>query len=155
MGAGFLQDLANQGATQDAYKTTQGANFNYTTPNTPYWGQYTPPMDINAPKTPEPTVSQTPQTSPEFVLPMNRPTGIAAAIQQQQTSAPKDSNTSSFNNPSPLPNYSMYIPPAMMPDINAYLQSPNSLLSSMQDAGIPSAGAGRFSNLLSTNTKGK
>jgi hypothetical protein len=62
---------------------------------------------------------------------------------------------SSFDNPSALPNYAMYIPPSQMPDINAYLQNPNSLLGALQSAGVPSAGAGRFSNLLSTNTKGK
>jgi hypothetical protein len=42
-----------------------------------------------------------------------------------------------------------------MPNINAYLQNPNSLLGAMQSSGMPSSGAGRFSNLLSTNTKGK
>ena len=63
-------------------------------------------------------------------------------------------NKGSFENPSPLPSYVMYIPPKQMPNINAYLQNPNSLLGAMQDTGVPSAGAGRFSNLLSTNTTG-
>jgi hypothetical protein len=134
MGAGFLQDLANQSATQEAqqftmptyqgggYTTMQGDNFNYTTPNAPYAGMYTAPVNINAPR--------------------EEPQGSSGA-------------KSSFKNPSPLPNYSMYIPPEQMPDINAYLQNPNSLLGALQSAGVPSAGAGRFSNLLSTNTTGK
>lgn len=144
MGAGFLQDLTNQGATQTpqtptytmptyqggGYTTTQGDNFNYTTPNAPYWGTYTEPMNIN-------------------------PTNTTLAGTLQNMRGQYSDPTSSFNNPSRLPNYSMYIAPEQMPNINAYLQNPNSLLGAMQSSGMPSSGAGRFSNLLSTNTKGK
>lgn len=152
MGAGFLQDLANKGATQNATQapqytmptyqgggvtTTQGDNFNYTTPNAPYAGMYTAPMNINPS-----SATKQPQYDSRGKL-INILT------------KPKDSNQSSFDNPSALPNYAMYIPPSQMPDINAYLQNPNSLLGALQSAGVPSAGAGRFSNLLSTNTKGK
>lgn len=149
------QNMPPPQASQNAYTTTQGSNFNFTQPNSAYWGRYTEPMNINAPRTAatESTPTTT-DTSQEFVLPMNRGAAMGWTV-PQQTSVTKDSSTSSFDNPSPLPNYSMYIPPSMMPNINAYLQSPNSLLSAMQDAGISSAGAGRFSNLLSTNSKGK
>jgi len=139
---GMIRNPQNQGAVQNAqftmptysnggYTTTQGDNFNYTTPNAPYFGSYTLPMDINAPQTfvPQP-VKKGKKTKDEIAK-------------------------ESFENPSPLPNYSMYIPPEMMPNINAYLNSPNSLLGAMQDSGLPSSGAGRFSNLLSTNTTGR
>jgi hypothetical protein len=150
MGAGFLQDLSNQSAAQNAqqftmptyqgggYTTTQGDNFNYTTPNAPYWGTYTAPLNINSTN----TVAEQPQYNSR---------GKLITKSKSSAKSPEDS----FNNPSPLPNYAMYIAPAQMPDINAYLASPNSLLGAMQDAGVPSSGAGRFSNLLSTNTKGK
>jgi hypothetical protein len=141
MGAGFLQDLNNQGATQaptytmptyqgGGYTTMQGDNFNYTTPDAPYWGTYTEPMNIN-------------------------PTNTTLTGTLKNMRGKSSDPTSSFNNPSPLPNYSMYIAPEQMPNINAYLQNPNSLLGAMQSSGMPSSGAGRFSNLLSTNTKGK
>jgi len=144
MGAGFLQNLANQGAVENAtmptykgggYTTTQGDNFNYTTPNAPYWGTYTAPININ-----QSNAVKQPQYD-----------SLGKLI---HTST--DSNQSSFDNPSPLPSYSMYIAPEHMPNINAYLQNPNSLLGALQSSGVPSAGAGRYSNLLSTNTsKGK
>jgi hypothetical protein len=150
MGAGFFQNLNNQGAAQNAtqapqytmpayqgggYTTTQGENFNQTTPNAPYWGTYTAPMNINAPNT---KVVEQPKYD-------NRGRLI-------KTTAKKvDKNQQSFDNPSPLPDYSMYIAPEQMPDINAYLQNPNSLLGAIQDSGIPSSGAGRYSSLLSTN----
>lgn len=151
----IAQNVPPPQASQNAYTTTQGSNFNFTQPNSAYWGRYTEPMNINAPRTAatESTPTTT-NTSKEVVLPMNQGANMGWSI-PQETSTKKDSSTSSFDNPSPLPNYSMYIPPAMMPDINAYLANPNSLLGAMQDAGISSAGAGRFSNLLSTNSKGK
>jgi len=149
MGAGFFQNLNNQGAVQNAtmptyqgggYTTTQGDNFNYTTPNAPYWGTYTAPMNINA-------TNQQPAEQPKY-------DSRGRLIKTAKKST--DSNQDSFNNPSPLPNYSMYIAPEQMPDINAYLQNPNSLLSALQNAGVPSSGAGRYSSLLSTNSsKGK
>jgi hypothetical protein len=184
MGAGFFQDLANQGATQNAIQTpnimptyqgggvatTQGKNFNQTTNVAPYWGTYTAPVNINPANT-----AQTTQAAPE-----NTYQGSGGQVYydpqkgQYYTQTPtvwgfggeknyigsslKGSSDSggSFDNPSPLPNYSMYIPPEHMPDINAYLQNPNSLLGALQSSGVPSAGAGRYSNLLSTNTsKGK
>jgi hypothetical protein len=149
MGAGFLQDLANQGATQNAtqapqymmpnyqgggYTTTQGNNFNYTTPSAPYAGMYTAPLNINSSN-----IAKQPQYD----------------IFGKLITTSTDPNQESFDNPSPLPNYSMYIAPEQMPNINAYLQNPNSLLGALQSAGVPSAGAGRFSNLLSTNTTGR
>lgn len=101
-----------------------GQYFNQTTNTSPYFGYYTEPMNINA-------------TMPTSTLDSKgRPV--------------KSKATSSFDNPSPLPNYSMYIAPSQMPNINAYLANPNSLLGAMQSAGIPISGAGRFSN--STNT---
>jgi hypothetical protein len=145
MGAGFLQDLANQSAAQNAqqftmptyqgggYTTTQGDNFNYTTPDAPYAGMYTEPININ------PIVAQQPKYDSR---------GRLITPFKKSSRSPEES----FNNPSPLPNYSMYIAPAQMPNINAYLQNPNSLLGAMQESGVPIAGAGRFSNLLSTNT---
>jgi hypothetical protein len=144
MGAGFLQDLTNQGATQaptytmptyqgGGYTTTQGDNFNYTTPDAPYWGTYTAPMNIN------PITPQQPKYDSR---------GRLITPFKKSSRSPEES----FNNPSPLPNYSMYIAPEQMPNINAYLQNPNSLLGAMQSSGMPSSGAGRFSNLLSTNT---
>lgn len=152
------QNMPSPQSSQNAYTTAQGNNFNFTQPNSAYAGRYTEPMNINAPRAAAPAPAPA-QTSPEFVLPMNRPTGLAASAIagqiQQQAPTTKDSETSNFDNPAPLPNYRMYIPPEMMPNINAYLQSPNSLLGEMQNAGIPSAGAGRFSNLLSTLSKGK
>jgi len=189
MGAGFLQNLANQGAVQNAtmptyqgggYTTTQGDNFNYTTPNAPYWGGYTAPVNINASNTAQTT--QATESNPFDMF--NKPAGGQVYYDPQkgqyytQENSPMsymfggntngrsyigsslkgsgDSNQSSFDNPSHLPNYSMYIAPEHMPDINAYLANPNSLLGALQSSGVPSAGAGRYSNLLSTNTsKGK
>lgn len=188
MGAGFLQDLVNKGATQNAtqapqytmptyqgggYTTTQGDNFNYTTPNAPYAGTYTAPMNIN----PTNTAKTTPSTKsnpfnkggqvyydPEKGQYYTQDNSLVSVMFGGNTngrsymgSSPTESSGSgsSFDNPSALPNYAMYIPPSQMPDINAYLQNPNSLLGALQSAGVPSAGAGRFSNLLSTNTKGK
>ena len=188
MGAGFLQDLTNQGATQNAqqftmptyqgggYTTTQGDNFNYTTPDAPYAGTYTAPVNINSSGAPQ-TVSTPPSNSykggggqvfydpqkgqyytqaPSVMGSMYGATGNMGT-RNYIGSSPRGSRGAegSFENPSPLPNYSMYIAPEQMPDINAYLQNPNSLLGALQSAGVPSAGAGRFSNLLSTNTKGK
>jgi hypothetical protein len=186
MGAGFLQDLNNQGATQNAqqftmptyqgggYTTTQGDNFNYTTPDAPYAGTYTAPVNINAPRAAETTPTR---SSNPFQMQSGGQVYYDPAKGQYYTqntsilpfmfgnssgrsyigSSPRGSSSAegSFENPSPLPNYSMYIAPEQMPNINAYLNNPNSLLSAMQSSGVPSAGAGRFSNLLSTNTKGK
>jgi len=184
MGERFLQDLTNQGATQEAapqftmptyqgggYTTTQGQNFNYTTPDAPYAGMYTAPVNINAPKAAETT--PTPPANPfqsggavfydpakgqyytqnTGVLPFmfgGTMMGGSGGSRNYIGSSPQGSSGAggSFENPSPLPNYSMYIAPEQMPDINAYLNNPNSLLSAMQNAGVPSAGAGRFSNLL-------
>ena len=56
----------------------------------------------------------------------------------------KGSDTTSFENPSTLPLYSMYIPPSSMPNINAYLQSPASLLGAMQSANVAPQGAGQY-----------
>jgi hypothetical protein len=142
---GMTSNPQNQGAAQNAqftmptysgggYTTTQGDNFNYTTPNAPYWGSYTDPVNITPP-TPKPVVEYDRNGKP---VKKGKKTKDEIARE-------------SFENPSPLPNYSMYIPPAMMPNVNAYLNSPNSLLGQMQDSGLPSSGAGRFSNLLSTN----
>jgi hypothetical protein len=157
MGAGFFQDLANQGATQNAtqapqytmptyqgggYTTTKGDNFNYTTPNAPYAGMYTEPLNINP-------------TNTALKPVQNKPTYSMFGMPITFANEPKNDSQSSFDNPSALPNYAMYIPPSQMPDINAYLQNPNSLLGAMQDAGVPITGAGKYSNLLSTNTKGK
>ena len=65
----------------------------------------------------------------------------------------KGSSTSSFENPSALPLYSMYVAPSSMPNINSYLQSPTSLLGAMQSAsGIPQ-GAGQY--LTSNTSTGK
>jgi hypothetical protein len=188
MGAGFLQDLNNQGATQEAapqytmptyqgggYTTTQGDNFNYTTPDAPYAGMYTAPLNINssgATQTAPPPPANTyrgnggqvyyDQAKGQYYTQPSQSIGMGSFANERSGrqyigSSPRGSNNSnsSFENPSPLPNYSMYIAPEQMPNINAYLNNPNSLLSAMQDAGIPSSGAGRFSNLLSTNTKGK
>ncbi len=132
-----LQNLYNQGAIQQGndYNTTLGNYFNQTTPTSPYWGTYTAPMNIN------PIAAQQPQYDSR---------GKLIKLSKNSSKSPEDS----FNNPSPLPNYSMYIAPEQMPNINAYLQNPNSLLGAMQESGVPSAGAGRFSNLLSTNTTG-
>jgi len=148
MGAG-IEQLINQGATQDATQALTQApeqmpiqapfqNFNNTTPSAPYWGTYTSSLNTN-PSNPANIVVEQPKYNSRGKL-----------IKTPQKSV--DANQSSFDNPSQLPNYSMYIPPEQMPDINAYLQSPNSLLGALQDAGVPMAGAGRFSNLLSTNT---
>ena len=150
MGAGFFQNLNNQGAVQNAqqftmptyegggYTTTQGDNFNYTAPNAPYAGTYTAPVNINVPRA-APVVQYDRNGKP-----------VKKAKQTKEEIARE-----SFENPSPLPNYSMYIAPEQMPNINAYLNSPNSLLGTVQNSGLPSSGAGRFSNLLSTNTTGK
>jgi hypothetical protein len=189
MGAGFLQDLNNQSATQEAtaqftmptyqgggYTTTQGDNFNYTTPDAPYAGMYTAPVNINAPRAAETT--PTPPANPfqsggqvyydpakgqyytQNTSPLNYIFGGGMQGRGDRNyigSSPRGSSGAegSFENPSPLPNYSMYIAPEQMPNINAYLNNPNSLLSAMQSSGVPSSGAGRFSNLLSTNTTGK
>lgn len=122
-----LQQAYNQGAMQQGndYNTSLGQYFNQTTPTSPYWGSYTEPMNINPNRVPVPTTGK----------------------KQSEKAKAK----ASFDNPSPLPNYAMYIAPDQMPDVNAYLYSPNSLLGAMQDAGITSSGAGRFANLLSTN----
>jgi hypothetical protein len=181
-----LQNLYNQGSMQQGndYNTTLGNYFNQTTPTSPYWGSYTQPLNINPTNT-TPAKQTTSTSSPmgthgggsgEVFYDANkgqyytlgpRALGIdggSGAKQYIGTSLNDSSNNSdssnsgggSFKNPSPLPNYSMYTPPEQMPDINAYLYSPNSLLGAMQNSGIPIAGAGRFANLLSTNTsKGK
>lgn len=167
---------------QGAYNTTvnndllpQVGNFNFTQPNAPYWGRYTQPMNINPSQTSAPEVAPSMSTSTNNAGPLS-PTanrilyqpqsgGIASAMyaQQEQQSqqaqeaqqaqnATNQNKEYGFDNPAPLPNYPMYIPPSMMPNVNAYLSNPSSLLSTMQNAGIQSAGAGRFSNLLSPNT---
>ena len=74
MGAGFFQDLANQGATQNATQaspynmptyqgggvaTTVGQNFNQTTNTAPYWGTYTAPVNINPSNTAQTTQTPT------------------------------------------------------------------------------------------------
>lgn len=133
-----LQNLYNQGAMQQGndYNTKLGQYFNQTTPTSPYWGTYTEPMNINPPM----PVSSTTTDKNGHVVKTNT----------------KDKSTSSFDNPSPLPNYSMYIAPSQMPDINAYLANPNSLLGAMQDAGLNSSGAGRYANFsLLNNSTGK
>ena len=179
MGAGFLQDLANQGATQNAQQntmpvyqgggvaTTQGQNFNQTTNVAPYWGGYTAPVNINASNTAQTT--QAPENTyrgsggqvyydPQKGQYYTQNAGVWGGSNGTKNyigsslKGSGDSNQDSFNNPSPLPSYSMYIAPEHMPDINAYLQNPNSLLGALQSSGVPSAGAGRYSNLLSTNT---
>ena len=125
-----LQNLYNQGAMQqgDDYNTSLGQYFNQTTPTSPYWGTYTEPMNIN------------PVIQPELTK------------VKKKAKSPQDS----FDNPAPLPNYTMYVAPDQMPDVNAYLYSPNSLLGAMQDAGITSSGAGRYANLsLLNNSTGK
>lgn len=189
MGAGFLQDLANQGATQNATQsspyniptyqgggvaTTVGQNFNQTTNTAPYWGTYTAPLNINptnvAQTTQTPTNTYKGSGGQVFYDPQKgqyytknagnwNGFGFGEGSRNYIGSSLKgsgDSNQSSFDNPSPLPSYSMYIPPEQMPNINAYLANPNSLLGAMQESGVPMAGAGRFSNLLSTNSsKGK
>jgi hypothetical protein len=185
MGAGFLQDLTNQSATQNATQqnimptyqsggvaTTQGQNFNQTTNVAPYWGEYTAPVNINAsntaPTTKAPENTYKGSGGQVYFDPVkgqyytqNNTGGYFGMGNTQKNyigSSLKGSGNSgsSFDNPSPLPNYSMYIAPEHMPDINAYLQNPNSLLSALQSSGVPSSGAGRYSNLLSTNTsKGK
>lgn len=197
MGAGFLQDLNNASATQNAtqaqsnimptyqgngYKTTQGNEFNYTTPKAPFWGTYTAPININPPQaetTPTKSTSSNPfsslagpaggpvyydATRGEYYTQSYSPLSVFSApgssingrtyIGTSPTGS-KTSSSSSFDNPSPLPNYSMYIPPSQMPDVNAYLGDPNSLLSSFRNAGVPISGAGRFSNLLSTTNSSK
>jgi hypothetical protein len=173
MGAGFLQDLVNQGATQNATQapnytmptyqgggvaTTQGQNFNQTTNLAPYWGTYTAPVNINPSNTrPTMTYGGQPQLQLDgFGRPVSQSSYMNGGGNYTNKNRSTDSNQSSFDNPSSLPNYSMYIAPEHMPDINAYLQNPNSLLGALQSSGVPSAGAGRYSNLLSTNTsKGK
>ena len=185
MGAGFLQNLNNQSAAQNAqftmptyegggYTTTQGDNFNYTTPNAPYAGMYTAPININASNVAQKytptkkyggsggTVYYDPQNGQYYTQAPSVMGSMYGATGNMGTrnyigSSPRGSSGAegSFENPSPLPNYSMYIAPDQIPDINAYLNNPNSLLGALQSAGVPSAGAGRFSNLLSTNTKGK
>lgn len=127
-----LQNLYNQGAMQqgDDYNTSLGQYFNQTTPTSPYWGTYTEPMNINLAIQPAPVT--------------------------EKNTSQKQKDKSSFDNPSPLPNYAMYVAPSQMPDVNAYLYSPNSLLGAMQDAGITSSGAGRYANLsLLNNSTGK
>lgn len=177
MGAG-IQQLINQSAMQNAnlptyqqggVATTVGQNFNQTTNTAPYWGTYTAPVNINPSNTAQTT--QTPtntyrgsggqvyydaEKGQYYTLGgngfFNNERNYIGSSLKKST----DSNQSSFDNPSPLPSYSMYIPPEQMPDINAYLANPNSLLGAMQSSGVPMAGAGRFSNLLSTNSsKGK
>lgn len=161
----------------------QVGNFNFTQPNAPYWGTYTQPMNINPSQTPAPEAAPSTATStnnagplpPQYVQPLRNPfayTGIVSEFSDglgqiyespelngvtSSTGSTTGSTTKKeygFDNPAPLPNYSMYIPPSMMPNVNAYLSNPSSLLSTMQNAGIQSAGAGRFSNLLSPNTQG-
>ena len=103
-----------------------GENFNYVPTTQPYWGSYTEPMNIN---------------------PVAQATNVKTDKRGKTvTQSSKKTSQSSFDNPSPLPNYSMYIPPEQMPDVNAYLVNPNSLLGAMQSAGVQSSGAGRFSN---------
>lgn len=184
MGEGFLQDLKNQGAAQEAvkqlnmprsqgggYTTTQGANFNYTTPNAPYWGTYVDPVNVS-PTTQVETTTPAPKYrgsggqvyyDPQRGQYYTQDTGIMNVFlggngRNYIGSSPKGSKSSedSFDNQTKLPSYSSYIPPEQMPNINAYLADPNSLLGAMQDAEIPMAGAGRYSSLLSTNSsKGK
>lgn len=169
-----LQNLYNQGSMQQGndYNTTLGNYFNQTTPTSPYWGSYTQPLNINPTNT-TPAKQTTSTSSPmgthgggsgavfydankgQYYTLGARALGInggSGAKQYIGTSLNDSSNSGggSFKNPSPLPNYSMYIAPSQMPDINAYLANPNSLLGAMQSAGVPITGAGRFSN--STNT---
>ena len=88
-----------------------------------YWGSYTAPMQIGSPPAP-----------PQY---------------DKRRKLIKDSDKTSFENPSSLPLYSMYIPPSVMPNVNAYLQSPASLLGAMQNANITPQGAGQY---LTSNT---
>ncbi len=92
-----------------------------------YWGTYTSPIQIGMP---------TPTPVPQYDT---RGRLIKA----------KNKNLQSFENPSALPLYSMYIPPSSMPNINAYLQSPTSLLGAMQSANVAPQGAGQY---LTSNT---
>jgi hypothetical protein len=186
----FLKQV--QGATQDAtqapqlttlrpqgggYTTTAGENFNYTTPNAPYWGTY---VDSVQPT----STSQTSSNSQEndfndfnnvfgnkggqvfydpqrgqYYTQNTSPMGymFGGGNRNYIGSSKKGHKESgdSFDNQTIIPSYSTYIPPSEMPNINAYLGDPNSLLGAMKDAGVPIAGAGRYASLLSTNTKGK
>jgi hypothetical protein len=178
MGAGFLQDLNNQGATQNAqqfnmprsqgggYTTTQGENFNYTTPNAPYWGTYVNPIDVSPTTQTQPStpvnnyrggggqVYYDPQRDQYYTQNSNFMGNFftGGANRNYIGSSPKGKKSSedSFDNQTKLPSYSSYIPPEQMPNINAYLADPNSLLGAMQDAEMPMSGAGRYTNLLST-----
>lgn len=94
-----------------------------------YFGAYTVPLQIGAPS---------PTPAPQYDK-------RGRLIQNRN----RDQNQSSFENPSALPLYSMYIPPSTMPNINAYLQSPASLLGAMQSANITPQGAGQY---LTSNT---
>jgi hypothetical protein len=144
-----LQQAYNQGAMQQGndYNTSLGQYFNQTTPTSPYWGEYTEPMNINPNRVSVPTQSTSNESSnPVLLYPSSLNYNNSSTKKSEKQKAQE-----SFDNPRPLPNYSMYIAPDQMPDVNAYLYSPNSLLGAMQGAGITSSGAGRFANLLSTN----
>ena len=149
-----LQNLYNQGAMQqgDDYNTNLGQYFNQTTPTSPYWGTYTESMNINPNRVSVPTQSTSKESSnPVLLYPSSLNYNNSSTKKSEKQKAQE-----SFDNPSPLPNYSMYIAPDQMPDVNAYLYSPNSLLGAMQNAGITSSGAGRYANLsLLNNSTGK
>jgi hypothetical protein len=102
---------------------------------------------------------QVPQTVTPFSQSPNYFGAYTAPVQMGRTPTPpqydkrgkliKGSDETSFENPSALPLYSMYIPPSFMPNINSYLQSPTSLLGAMQNANVAPQGAGQY---LTSNT---
>jgi hypothetical protein len=153
--------------SNNGYNTTLGNNFNYTTPTTPYWGTYIAPK---APPAPVPVTTKKSNNNSGG----GREGGQGGQVYydartgQYYTQNPTvwgtNNGTKNYIGTSPtgknkdnpadavLQDYGTYIPPEMMPDVNASLLNPNALLGAMQSAGIPMAGAGRFANLLSTNT---
>lgn len=148
-----LQNLYNQGAIQQGndYNTNLGQYFNQTTPTSPYWGSYTQPINLNppAPAAVTPTATPTPKTKTTYDA-FGGPVTRAETVSNGRVV--KEDKNKDEGKAGVLPDYSMYLAPNQMPDVNAYLYSPNSLLGAMQSAGVPMAGAGRFANLLSTNT---
>lgn len=58
--------------------------------------------------------------------------------------SPTGTGTSSTAGMSALQDYGTYIPPSMMPNVNAYLLSPDALVNAGQQAGLTSSGAARF-----------
>jgi hypothetical protein len=108
----------------------------------------TPLQMYQVPQTVTP-FSQSPNYFGAYTAPIQMGTMPTAPQYDKRGRLIKGSNTSSFENPSALPLYSMYVAPSSMPNINAYLQSPASLLGAMQSANVAPQGAGQY---LTSNT---